>query len=132
MRSFAKLIAPALAATVALFVAVPAQADPGDYGRNYDRTAYYGHQSGNWGQAQAIRQRLSDLERMVERNDYRDSISSREAAGLRRDVWQLRSTYRAMSRDGLSVREARHLTSRINFLRDRLHHERFDRDGRRW
>lgn len=130
MRPIAKLT---LAAAVALGAIAPAQAFPGAPAHNRHADYYDGaYRDDNWGQSRAIRQRIDDLQRMVQRNDRRERISEREAAGLRRDVAQLRETYRAMNRDGLSVRESRFLTQRINEIRDRLHHERFDRDGRRW
>lgn len=136
MRPFAKI---ALAAAVAFGAIAPAQAFPGvavrDYHDGYHEGVYQDRgdwRDDNWGQSRAIRQRIDELQRMVNRNDRRERISEREAAGLRRDVAQLRETYRVMNRDGLSVRESRLLTQRINAVRDRLHHERFDRDGRRW
>ena len=132
MRKLAKTLVPALAVVAALGAAVPAQAAyPEDYGRGGYNGYYRGHDDNNWGQSQAIRQRIDQLQHMVQRNDRRDTISEREAAGLRRDVWRLRDSFRAMNRDGLSQREARFLNDRINDIRERLHYERHDRDGRR-
>lgn len=136
MRPFAKI---ALAAAVAFGAIAPAQAFPGEAVRDHNDGYHAGvyrdrgdWRDNNWGQSHAIRQRIDELQRMVNRNDRRERISEREAAGLRRDVAHLRETYRAMNRDGLSVRESRLLTQRINAVRERLRYERFDRDDRRW
>ena len=140
MRKFAKIAAPALAAVAALGAIVPtaAQAYPGQYDRNHDQGRYDNRYDnrydsrGNWGQARSIRNQIDQLQNMVERRDGRDRISEREAAGLRREVYSLRSTYNAYARNGLSRSEARNLQDRIQRVRARLHVETRDRDGRRW
>lgn len=139
MRPLAKSALSALAAAIALGAVAPAHALPGLAERDHREGYYNGgsYNRGEWrddnvGQSHAIRQRIDELQQMVNRNDRRERISEREAAGLRRDVAHLRETYRAMNRDGLSVRESRLLTQRINAVRERLRYERFDRDDRRW
>ncbi|MFM5929349.1 MAG: hypothetical protein ACKOPQ_00390 [Novosphingobium sp.] len=114
MPKFTKIAAPALIAAMALGAAVPAQAQ-----HNQSRYGY------------GIEREISQLEYAVNRTDNRDRISEREAAGLRRDIAQLRYTYRAYARDGLSQREGRILQDRIQHLRHRLQNERHDRDHRR-
>jgi septal ring factor EnvC (AmiA/AmiB activator) len=113
MRSIKTLILPALAAALALGAVSPAMA---------------------WGtpmRADTIRQQINELQRDVNRNDNRDRISEREAAGLRRDVAGLQNQFRAFNRDGLSGGEMRILGNRIQNIRSRLHDERRDADGRR-
>ncbi|MFM6932353.1 MAG: hypothetical protein ACKOUT_08940 [Novosphingobium sp.] len=129
MFKFTKIAAPALIAALAIG-AVPAQAQ--NYGQNYGqhnpgRGYNNGYNNGN-----GIEREIAQLERQVNRGDNRDRISEREAAGLRRDVAQLRWTYRSYARDGLSSREVRTLQDKIQRIRARLQNERHDRDGRRY
>ena len=98
----------------------------GRYDNRYDHNDRYR------GNANAIWTQIEQLQRRVARNDYRDRISEREAAGLRNAVYQLRIQFRDFNRNGLTQREARYLQDRINQIRSRLHNERHDNDGRRW
>ena len=81
--------------------------------------------------AEAIRHQIAQLDRAVDRSDWRDRISEREAAGIRRDVQNLQWQFRNYNRNGLNNREMAVLESRIHSIRARLHMERRDRDGRR-
>ncbi|MGX7953727.1 hypothetical protein ACWPM1_14340 [Tsuneonella sp. HG249] len=90
------------------------------------------HRYDDRGQAHAIRRQIEQLEQRIQRNDGRDRISEREAAQLRRAVYNLRQQYRAFRNNGLTQREAQVLQSRIQQLRQRLSYERRDNDGRRW
>lgn len=92
----------------------------------YDRNDQYR------GNANAIWTQIEQLQRRVARNDGRDRISEREAAGLRNAVYQLRVQFRDFNRNGLTQRESRYLQDRINQIRSRLTYERHDNDGRRW
>lgn len=114
MTKLTRIIAPALIATLALGAAIPAQAYPAG------------------GRSAEIGREIEQLQRAVARSDGRDRISEREAAGLRRDVRDLRQQYRAFAHDGLSPREYRILDRRIDQVRARLHVERRDRDHHRW
>ena len=99
------------------------------YDRNdnrYDRNDRYR------GNANAIWTQIEQLQRRVARNDNRDRISEREAAGLRNAVYQLRMQFRDYNRNGLTQREARYLQDRINQVRSRLQYERQDNNGRRY
>ena len=113
MRKFSKIVAPALFAAMALGAVTPAIAAPTPY------------------RADTIRNEIAELQRRVERNDNRDRVSEREAAGLRRDVRRLRDDFRAYNRNGLSRGEYRTLTNRIDNIRTRLRLERRDWDNRR-
>ena len=131
MRKLSTVVASALIAATAAGAALPAQAQPYQnghyddrYNNNYDR-----YDRGN---VRAISVQIQELERRIQRSDWRDRISEREAASLRRDVWRLRQDYRAYSRNGLSRRETQILENRIQNVRQRLRWERNDRDGRRW
>ena len=113
MRAIRTLILPALAAAVALGSVAPASARSTPV------------------RADGIRSEIAELQRAVNRNDNRDRISEREAAGLRRDVAALQSQFRAFNRDGLSNWEIRTLDNRIQHIRARLHTERHDRNDYR-
>ena len=162
MRSRTKLFVSALVAGSALAAAIPAQAQnypqrtypqtqDGRYDTNRDgridqRDAYDANRDGRYdnrdnrydrddqyrGNANAIATQIEQLQRRVARNDGRDRISEREAAGLRNAVYQLRMQFRDYSRNGLTQREARVLQERINQVRSRLQYERNDHDGRRY
>lgn len=139
MRKFAKIAAPALAAIAALSAVAPASAQSyqgnnhGGYDQRHDdRGDYRGGWRGDQGQARSIRNQIDQLQNMVERRDGRDRISEREAAGLRRQVYNLRATFNSYNRNGLNRAEVRTLQDRIERVRSRLVHESRDRDGRRW
>jgi hypothetical protein len=114
MKTLIKAIAPALVASLALGAAMPAQARPTPV------------------RTDNIADQIADLERAVNRNDNRDRISEREARGLRQEVRQLRWQYNNYRRNGLNNWEYRNLQNRIDNIRGRLHHERNDRNGRRY
>ena len=96
------------------------------YDNRYDRNDQYR------GNANAIWTQIEQLQRRVARNDNRDRISEREAAGLRNAIYQLRMQFRDYNRNGLNQRESRFLQDRINQIRSRLQYERHDNDGRRY
>lgn len=112
MRHLAKIIAPAVLASLA-FGALPAQA-------------------ATPGRANAIRVQIDQLQRTVARNDWRGRISDREAAGIRRDIRQLQWQFRDFNRNGLNQREMTILEQRIRAVRAELRMERRDRDHHRW
>lgn len=140
-----KLIASFLVGSAALATAIPAQAQNYSQSRDwqndrYDRDDRYEDRRDDrrydrWdsrGQANALRTQIAQLEQRVRRTDNRDRISEREAASLRRAVYELRQQYNVYSRNGLTQREAQVLQQRIQQVRQRLAYERRDNDGRRW
>lgn len=74
---------------------------------------------------------IAKLDRAVDRADARHTISSREAAGLHRQVSDLKQQYRRFAVNGLTGREANTLKARVHAIEARLNAERRDRDGRR-
>ncbi|MET0251131.1 MAG: hypothetical protein ABW203_03035 [Novosphingobium sp.] len=136
MRKLSKAVLAALVTTTALGAALPAQAQPYPQDRRGDR--YDNNHDNRYDQrrtpvrADVIRNQIAELQRRVERNDRRDRISEREAAGLRRDVYRLRDQFRDYNRNGLSNREIQVLDQQIDRIRARLHIERNDWDNRRW
>lgn len=158
MRSRTKILISALAAGVSLAAAVPAAAQNSSHSRyedRYDRgdrddrdDRYERHDRDDRyenrhddrydrdhqyrGNANAIAQQIQQLQRRIDRNDGRDRISEREAAGLRRAIYNLRLQFRDFNRNGLNRRESQILQERINWVRSRLQMDRRDGDGRRW
>lgn len=134
MHKLTKIMIPALAAATMLGTAGTASAQhyPAPHYPAQSRHAEYHMGHGTPARAEAIRNQLAQLEMRVNRNDNRDRISEREAASLRREIRDVRSQLRAFNRNGLDNREFRILETRIDRVRDRLHIERSDRDGRRW
>ena len=107
--------------------------DRNNDGRYDNRDTYNRYDRGDYrGNANAIWTQIQQLQFRVNRNDNRDRISEREAAGLRRAVSDLRYQFRDYNRDGLTQRETRYLQDRINQIRSHLQYERHDNDGRRW
>ena len=146
MRAHAKTLVFALVASAALASAIPAQAQnyPQNYPQHgYSRDSYNDrsdrHDQRDWnnrndynrGNANAIRNQIEQLRYRVARSDGRDRISEREAAGLRRAVYDLQQQFRDYNRDGLSQRETQRLQDRINQVRSRLQFERHDTNGHR-
>jgi len=138
MRTRTKLFVSALVASAALVGAIPAQAQNYPQ-RTYPQQGYqqnnnndrYDHNDRYRGNANAIWTQIEQLQRRVARSDGRDRISEREAAGLRRQVSELRMQFRDYNRNGLTRREAQTLQNRINQIRSRLTYERNDNNGRR-
>ena len=140
-----KLIASVLVGSAGLATAIPAQAQNYSQSRDwqndrYDRDDRYEDRRDDrrydrWdsrGQANALGTQIAQLEQRVRQTDNRDRISEREAASLRRAVYELRQQYNVYSRNGLTQREAQVLQQRIQQVRQRLAYERRDNDGRRW
>lgn len=74
---------------------------------------------------------IVQLERDVNRADTKDTISEREAAGMRNQIADLKADYYRLNRNGLSPAQANALESRVNTLRGRLHNEKYDVDHHR-
>lgn len=135
MRKLTKIIAPALAAVAAIGSAGVASAHP--YAGHYApaQAQHVRYDDGRYhtpARAQAIRNQINELQRRIDRNDWRGRISDREARGLRKDVARLQRQFRDYNRNGLSNREMNVLQNRISNIRTRLHIERNDWDNRRW
>lgn len=81
--------------------------------------------------AQAIRNQIDELDRRIDRNDSRDTISEREAAGLRNQLDELQDLFRRYNGNGLTPSEMDTLEGRIRRLWARLGNERRDPGGRR-
>lgn len=74
---------------------------------------------------------IEQLERDVNLADQRDTISEREAAGMRAQIADLKKQYHNKNAGGLTPGEANALQSRIGELRQRLNKERRDPDHHR-
>jgi hypothetical protein len=74
---------------------------------------------------------ILELGRDVNRADTRDTISEREAAGMRAQIADLKKQYHRHNANGLTPGEAGAIESRIRTLRNRLGNERHDRDHHR-
>lgn len=74
---------------------------------------------------------IVQLERDVNSADNRDTISEREAAGIRGEIAELKGDYNRMNRNGLSPAQANKLEDRIRRLRARLHNEKKDANHHR-
>jgi len=81
--------------------------------------------------APSIRNQIDSLEDRINGNDHRDTISEREAAGLRHQLDELQDLFRDYNRNGLNAAEMNTLQARINRLNARLGAERRDPGGRR-
>ena len=112
MNRSSKLIASALAASLALGAAIPATAAP-----------FQG--AGN------IRQQIAQLDRKVERAESRHLISRQEAQRLDRLVNQVQNLHASLARNGLSRAELRVLDQRIDTVERKIDREIADRNGRR-
>ena len=137
MPSLSKIIAPALASTLAAALALggalPAQA------ASYDRHGQPGRYVDNHRPADRyaasrnalIRADINDLRRDIDRAAARRLISQREAAGLRRDAVQIQRLYASYARGGLSGWELQSLQRKVDGIHFALRREARDRDGRR-
>lgn len=81
--------------------------------------------------ASALWQQIAQLERDVSRAEARKTISRKEAAGLRRDIANLKQQYRRYNVNGISLSEAHSLEQGIAKVRHHLKTERRDDDRHR-
>lgn len=79
----------------------------------------------------AVWNAITALEADVNRADARDTISEREAAGIRAQINAIKDTYHRWNRNGLTPGEATALNNRIQAQRNRLQNERHDPDHHR-
>lgn len=122
MSAALKIIAPVLAAVLAVGSVAPAMAQPSP------------HRESSWktpNREAAVRSDIAALRGQVDRAAARRTISQREATGLRRDVSDIQRLHSSYARGGLNSREMQILQSRIDRVHFALHDERRDRDGRR-
>ena len=110
MTNATKIVASALAASLALGVAVPASAAV-------------------WNPGQ-LRQEINQLDRQIDRAEARRSISQREARQLDRQVDRLEEAFRAYARGGFTRYELASLNNGVDRVRIQLRQERADRDRR--
>jgi len=147
MHLSTKLVAAALLGSTALAAAAPAHAQYSsqrddryqdrddrrwDDRDDRDDRRYDDRRYDSRGRAQALRAQIQQIEYRVQRTDWRDRISEREAYALRRSVSDLRRQYDSFARGGFDRREVQILESRIQQLRQRLNYERRDDGNRRW
>lgn len=128
MRKLTKIVAPALIAAMGIgAAAIPAQAAP--YGQQ-DRGR---HDAGRPTPVRNsnIRADINGLNRAIDQAAARRTISSREAAGLKREAYQVQRLYTAYARNGLTRSETLTLQNRVDRIHLALRAERNDRDNRR-
>ena len=110
MTTANKLVASALAASLALGIAAPASAavfNPG-----------------------SLRQQIAQLDNQIDRAEARRTISHREAQALDRQVDRLEDTFRSYARGGFTRYELANLDNRIEQVKRQLRFERRDGDRR--
>ncbi|MGE8135025.1 hypothetical protein ACQKO5_15585 [Novosphingobium subterraneum] len=121
------VIAVVLSALVA-GVATPALAHDNDRYRGGNRVeASYLTPSRN----ADVRRDIWELDSRIDRAQANRAISVHEAKGLRRELRDLKTTYTRFANRGLSPAEYRSLQNRVAGIHQRLHAEKWDRDGRR-
>ena len=120
MNRLTRIIAPALAASLALAIAAPASAAQWEGQRNSHGYAY----------DNGIGREIAQLDRQVDIAKALHQISAREAASLERKVDGLQRLYRVYSRNGLSRGELNVLDRRIDSVKRDLARQAHDRDGR--
>lgn len=111
MNKLTKLIAPALAASLALGAAVPASA------------ATFVHSAGN------VRVELAQLDQQIDVARARHQISASESATLQKKVDRVQNLYRTYSRNGFSRSELRVLDNQIDTVKRDLARQANDRDN---
>lgn len=123
MTKLTKLIAPALAASMALGIAVPAHAAHG------------------WVGPSEIRAEMSQLDRDIDRALYRGQISRGDAYRFERQLSYIEAKFRSHARAGYSRGELQHIDKLVDQLRYDLRqemriagrydrHDRYDRQAR--
>ncbi|QDK31590.1 hypothetical protein [Sphingomonas sp. IC081] len=127
MRKIARLIAPALVATLAFSAVAPGIAEAAP---RYDAPRQQAAHVTPKREA-AIRADISGLRARIDRAATRRTISQREAASLRREAADIQRLHTAYARGGLNAREMQTLERRIDKVHVALRGERGDRNGHR-
>jgi len=112
MNRLTKIIAPVLAASLALGAAAPAFAAP-------------------WNTGGDLRKQINQLDRKVDQAERRHLISRQEAGRLDRLVDQLENLHARYAKNGFSRTELRTLDQRIDTVDRQIDSEIRDRDGQR-
>lgn len=128
MNKLVRLVAPALVATIGLGAATSASA--WEAPRHHENVRY-GNDRATPARNAQVRAEINGLRAQIDRAAARRTISSREAAGLRRDATQIQRLYAGYARNGLTAQEVRVLKSRVDRVQIALRAERGDHDGRR-
>ena len=108
MTNAKKIVASALAASLAMGIVTPASAAVFNAGN--------------------LRSEIAQLDNQINRAEARRTISHREAQQLDRQVDQLQNAYRAYARGGFTRYELASLDSRINAVQRQIKVERRDND----
>jgi hypothetical protein len=119
MNKLIKIIAPALAASLALGAAVPASAATWEGRHEVGRYETSRHEIGR---------QIAQLDRQVDMARARHLISWRESASLGTKVDRLQKLYRVYARNGLSRAEVRVLDNRIDAVKRDLARQTNDRN----
>lgn len=114
MNKFSKIIAPAIAASLALGAVAPASAASWNQPNRFD-----------------VRQQISQLDRQINQAERRNMLSHREAENLERKVDQLRDLHARYARNGLTKGELRLLDQRIDQVSRQIDREINDRNNHR-
>lgn len=114
MNKLTKIVAPALAASLALGAAMPAAA------AGWDR------HGGGFG----VKQQIQQLDRKIEQAERRHLISRDEANRLDRNLNKVERLHSTYLRGGLNRAELRTLDNRIDAVERQLSREIADRNGR--
>ena len=109
------------------------QPQPAPYGPNngYGNNQGFGYQ-GDWGLARALRARIDNVERQINRLDRRDVIRGRSADRLLDEANRIERRLRDKARNGLDPREAGDISYRIQRLEQQVQFALNDRGGGRW
>jgi hypothetical protein len=133
MKKLTGIAAAALmAAAVGGGLAVPTAANA-QVTLHFGSPGYWNHDRTN-----SIHRQIWQLERAVDRAERRGTINRWEARRLQRAVNRIKHQYYRYARNGLTYREVRYLSQRVNDVRYRLRMDRLDWDredywrGDRW
>ena len=131
-----KIILSVAAAGAVLAAASPAaaqyypqpQAPAYGYNNGYGNGYNNGFQ-GNWGQVRALRVRLEQIERQIDRLDRRDRIGDRSADRLRDEANRIERRLRDRARGGLNPYEMNDIQIRIARLEQRVQYSLANNNG---
>jgi hypothetical protein len=124
-----KIIVALAMASSALVAAAPASAQYGDRYRQDYRNDRYDDRGVRGGD---VRQRIERINFRIERGIERGTITRREAQRLRYEVNNVSRLAQRYGHDGMSGRERADLERRLDWLQQRVQHERSDDDRRGW
>lgn len=116
MRTFTKIIAPALIAALGFSAVTPAIAQPAAHQARAHQNNQHATQNTNT----RLRTEIQSLRSEIDRAAQRRTITQKQASSLRSEASAIQRQYTTYARNGLTSQETRTLENRVNKVKSAL------------